>query len=76
MSLNRDGPNLHQQGAPVKTILLLEDGNTQAKLMSQDPAHTKAFVRETKAVADCNCDRWGHPCAGCTEDKQGQRATV
>jgi hypothetical protein len=22
------------------------------------------------------CDRWGHPCPGCTGDKQGQRATV
>jgi hypothetical protein len=24
----------------------------------------------------CRCDRWGHPCAGCTDDKQGQRAAV
>jgi hypothetical protein len=24
----------------------------------------------------CRCDRWGHPCPNCTDDKQGQRATV
>jgi hypothetical protein len=24
----------------------------------------------------CTCDRWGHPCPGCTNHKQGQHATV
>jgi hypothetical protein len=49
----------------VKRILLLEEGNTDAKLMLQHPAHTSRFVRKTEAVAGCNCDRWGHPCPGC-----------
>jgi hypothetical protein len=58
----------------VKTILLLEDGNTQAKLMSQSPAQTKGFVRETEAVAGCNCDRWGHPYPGCVNGNAGTKA--
>jgi hypothetical protein len=28
------------------------------------------------SVRSCNCDRWGHPCRGCTDNKQGQHATV
>ena len=48
----------------MKTIPLLEDGDSQAKLMLQDPAHPRGFLRETEAVAGCNCDRWGHPCPG------------
>jgi hypothetical protein len=74
VSLNRDGPTLHQEGAPVKTILLLEDGSRQAKLMLQDPAHTMGFVRETEAVANCNCDRWGHPSPGCVNDNARNKA--
>ena len=29
----------------------------------------------TKAQA-CRCDRWGHPCPGCIDDKQAQHVTV
>jgi hypothetical protein len=36
----------------------------------------KLPVRETEAVAGCNCDRWGHPCPGlrrarCSTDTGG-----
>jgi hypothetical protein len=48
----------------MKTILLLEGWNTQAKLMLRDPARLGVFLRQTEAVAGCNCDRWGHPCPG------------
>lgn len=54
----------------MKTTFLLKDENTQVKLMLQDPIHTKGFLSETEAVAGCNCDRWGHPCAGCLDHKK------
>jgi hypothetical protein len=47
----------------MKTILLLHDEATQPTQLL--PA--KFPVRETEAVAGCNCDRWGHPCPGCVE---------
>jgi hypothetical protein len=33
-------------------------------------------VRETEAVAGCNCDRWGHPCPSCDEREVQMKAQV
>jgi hypothetical protein len=35
--------------------------------MLHNVAPSKVTLRETEAVAGCNCDRWGHPCPGCVE---------
>jgi hypothetical protein len=51
----------------MKTILLLHDEATRPTQLLQDTVPTKAPFRETKPVANCNCDRWGHPCPGCVE---------
>jgi len=49
----------------MKTILLLHDEATQPTQLLRNALPAKARVRETEAVAGCNCDRWGHPCPGC-----------
>ena len=51
----------------MKTILFLHDEATRPTQLLQDTVSTKVPFRETKAVANCNCDRWGHPCPGCVE---------
>lgn len=49
----------------MKTTLLLADEAETTRLMLKDIAFEQSPVRETNAHAGCNCDRWGHPCAGC-----------
>ena len=51
----------------MKTILLLHDEATQPTQLLRNALPAKVLVRETEAVAGCNCDRWGHPCPGCVE---------
>jgi hypothetical protein len=51
----------------MKTTLLLDDESGPAKLLLRDVAPAKRPLRETEAVAGCNCDRWGHPCPNCIE---------
>jgi hypothetical protein len=51
----------------MKTTLLLDDESGPAKLMLRDVAPAKRPLRETEAVAGCNCDRWGHPSPSCIE---------
>ena len=51
----------------MKRILLLQDEATQPKQLLRNMLPAKVPVRETEAVAACNCDRWGHPCPGCGE---------
>jgi hypothetical protein len=51
----------------MKTILLLHDEATESTQLLQDTVPTDGPFRETKVVAKRNCDRWGHPCAGCVE---------
>jgi len=51
----------------MQTTLLLNDEIIRATLLLQNAGPTEAPVRETEAVAGCNCDRWGHPCPGCVE---------
>jgi hypothetical protein len=59
----------------MKTILLLHDEATQPTQLLRNALPTKASVRETEAVAGCNCDRWGHPCPGCVERPRPLPAT-
>jgi hypothetical protein len=49
----------------MKRTLLLSDEAETTRLMLKDVAFGGLPVRETKAHASCNCDRWGHPCPGC-----------
>jgi hypothetical protein len=51
----------------MKTILLLHDEATRPTQLLQDTRPARRPIRQTEAVAGCNCDRWGHPCAGCIE---------
>jgi hypothetical protein len=59
----------------MKTILLLHDEATQPTQLLQNALPTKVPVRESEAVAGCNCDRWGHPCPGCVERPRPLPAT-
>jgi hypothetical protein len=58
----------------MKTTLLLNDESRRATLMLQNIALAKVTLRETEAVAGCNCDRWGHPCPRCDEPKVQPKA--
>jgi hypothetical protein len=51
----------------MKTILSLHDETTQPTQLLHDTVRARLPLHETEAVAGCNCDRWGHPCAGCVE---------
>jgi hypothetical protein len=51
----------------MKTILSLHDEATRPTRLLQDTMPAKVPLRDTKAVAGCNSDRWGHPCPGCVE---------
>ena len=51
----------------MKTILLLHDEARRPTHLLQNAVLKRAPIRETEAVAGCNCDRWGHPCPGCGE---------
>ena len=51
----------------MKTILLLHDETTRPTQLLQDAVPIKVPLGEIKAVAGCNCDRWGHPCPRCVE---------
>jgi hypothetical protein len=53
----------------MKTTLFLNDETAQARLLLQNAALGETTVRKPEAVAGCTCDRWGHPCAACTEHK-------
>jgi hypothetical protein len=60
----------------MKTTLLLNNEARRARLMLQNIGRTEAIVRETVAVAGCNCDRWGHPCPGCNDRKVQARTRL
>jgi hypothetical protein len=46
---------------------LLHDESTQPTQLLRNALPAKVPIREIEAVADCNCDRWGHPFPGCVE---------
>jgi hypothetical protein len=60
----------------MKAILLLNDESATARLMLNGVAFDPVKVRETEAVAGCNCDRWGHPCPSCDERGVQMKAQV
>jgi len=49
----------------MENTLLLTDEAETARLMLKNIAFAELPVRDPKAHAGCNCDRWGHPCPGC-----------
>ena len=51
----------------MKPTLLLNDEPETVRLMLEEVTSGGVAVRESEARAGCNCDRWGHPCAGCLE---------
>ena len=51
----------------MKKILLLHDELRRSAQLSQNAMPARAPIGETKTVADCNCDRCGHPCPGCVD---------
>ena len=51
----------------MKKILFLDDETARPTELLEDGLPANVPLRETEAVADCNCDRWGHPCRGCVE---------
>ena len=65
----RDGNSLEPERALMKTILSLHDETTEPTKLLHNTVRAALQFRETKAVAGCNCDRWGHPCPGCHEPK-------
>jgi len=50
----------------MKPTLLLSDEAETTRLMLKDGPFEESAVRDTEAHLGCNCDRWGHPCPGCT----------
>lgn len=40
------------------------------------PVTSEGDIGPKNKAPACRCDRWGHPYPGCTDDKQGQHATV
>jgi hypothetical protein len=57
----------------MKPILLLSDEPETVRLMLTVTS-VGAAVRESEARAARNCDRWGHPCAGCLDRKNQTKA--
>ena len=58
----------------MKPILLLNDEPETVRLMLGEATSGGVAGRETEARAGCNCDRWGHPCAGCLDRKKPKEA--
>jgi hypothetical protein len=63
--LQADASSTKEQ--PMKAILFLTDEPGSPKLTLQNVAGIKPTVRPPEGAPGCNCDRWGHPCAGCVE---------
>jgi hypothetical protein len=47
--------------------ILLLDKQTTSPTQLLENAVPNVRVRETEALAGCNCDRWGHPCPRCSD---------
>ena len=60
----------------MKPTPLLSDEPQTARLMLKEFTSAVATVRESEARAGRNCDRWGHPCAGCLERQEQTKADV
>lgn len=51
----------------MEKILLLNDEARRSKHLLQNAVPTRPPIGEIETVAARNCDRWGHPCPGCSE---------
>ena len=52
----------------MKTILLLRRrSQTAHAAYCETRCLPSSRSARPRAVAGCNCDRWGHPCPGCVE---------
>jgi hypothetical protein len=58
----------------MKPILLLNDEPEIVRLMLEKVTSGGMAGHESEARAGCNCDRWGHPCAGCLDRKKPNEA--
>jgi hypothetical protein len=56
----------------MKPTLLLNDEPETVRLMLKEVTSAGVAVRESEARAGYNCDRWGHPCAGCLDRKPSE----
>jgi hypothetical protein len=54
----------------MKPILLLSDEPETVRLMLKEVTSGGVVVRESEARAGCDCDRWGHPYAGCLDPQK------
>jgi len=54
----------------MKPILLLSEEPETVRLMLKEVTSGGVAVRESEARAGCNCDRWGHPYAGCLDPQK------
>jgi hypothetical protein len=54
----------------MKPILLLNDETEIVRLTLEEVTSGGMARYESEARAGCNCDRWGHPCAGCLDRKK------
>ena len=53
----------------MKQTLLLNDDLETVRPTLKDVTSGGVAVRESEDHAGCNCDRWGHPCPGCSKSK-------
>jgi len=60
----------------MKTTFLLKDEPIRPRQLLQERVPTKLPLRKSEAVAGCNCDRWGHPCPGCSERNTQPKAEL
>jgi hypothetical protein len=54
----------------MKPTLMLSDEPEIVMLLLKEVTSGGMAVRKSEARADCNCDRWGHPCLGSLEPKK------
>ena len=58
----------------MKPILLLNDETENVRLALEEVTSGGMARHESEARAGCNCDRWGHPYAGCLDRKKNKRS--
>ena len=56
------------------TFLFSDEPETMRLMMVEEVTSGGVAVPESEARAGCNCDRWGHPCAGCFEHNKPEEA--
>jgi hypothetical protein len=74
VALPADAVVLDARSDSMKPTLLLNDEPEIVRLLLEEVTSHGMAVRENEARAGCNCDRWGHPCAGCLDRKKPKEA--